>query len=115
MKKKKMVPTNENIKKDKITKNDNFDFKDIVIHLDISECESDETQDWSKNEPISVINEFLLSFLITKFYIYNEDIIYIPSNIKIYIEIPNGFSNYLKKIGILNIFPIKNIVLGELK
>ena len=84
-----------------------------VIHLDISE--SDETQDWSKNDPISVINEFLLSFLITKFYIYKEDIIYIPSNIKIYIEIPNGFSNYLKKIGILNIFPIKNIVLGELK
>ena len=84
-----------------------------VIHLDISE--SDETQDWSKNDPISVINEFLLSFLITKFYIYKEDIIYIPNNIKIYIEISNGFSNYLKKIGILNIFPIKNIVLGELK
>ena len=84
-----------------------------VIHLDISE--SDETQDWSKNDPISVINEFLLSFLITKFYIYKEDIIYIPNNIKIYIEIPNGFSNYLEKIGILNIFPIKNIVLGELK
>lgn len=30
--KKKVVPTNENIKKDKITQNDNFDFKDIVIH-----------------------------------------------------------------------------------
>ena len=85
-------------------KKDNFEYKDIAIHLDL--IESDET---------SLINEFLFSFLITKFYTNNEDIIYIPNNIKIYIEIPNCIENYLTKIGILNVFNIENIVLGELK
>ena len=61
-----------------------------------------------------MINEFLLSFLITKFYTNNEDIIYIPNNIKIYVEIPNSFENYLSKAGILNIFKIDNICLGNL-
>ena len=82
----------------------NFEYKDIAIHLDL--IESNET---------SLINEFLFSFLITKFYTNNEDIIYIPNNIKIYIEIPNCIENYLTKIGILNVFNIENIVLGELK
>ena len=59
------------------------------------------------------MNEFLFSFLITKFYANNENIIYIPNNIKIYIEIPNSFENYLNKFGILNTFNIDNIVLGE--
>jgi len=51
--------------------------------------------------------------LITKFYAINENIIYIPNNIKIYIEIPNSFENYLTKFGILNAFNIENIVHGE--
>ena len=53
--------------------------------------------------------------LITKFYISDENIIYIPNNIKVYIEVPNSFENYLKKFGILNAFNIENIVLGEPK
>jgi len=53
--------------------------------------------------------------LITKFYSNNENIIYIPNNIKIYIEVPNSCEDYLTKFGILNAFNRENIVLGELK
>ena len=74
-----------------------------AIHLDLTE--SDET---------SLINEFLFSFLITKFYSNNETIIYIPKDIEIYIEIPNGFNNYLYKFGILTIFQRENITLENL-
>jgi len=81
-----------------------FEFNNIGIHLDL--IESKET---------SLINEFLFSFLITKFYTNNEDIIYIPNNFKIYIEIPNSFDDYLAKYGILNSFNIENITFGELK
>ena len=85
-------------------KSENINYSNIAIHLDLLE-----TRD------ISLINEFLFSFLITKFYIYNGDIIYIPSDIQIYIEIPNSSDNYLVKYGILNIFNIENIILGEIK
>ena len=78
-------------------------YNNVSIHLDI--MESEET---------SLINEFLFSFLVAKFYTNNGNIIYIPNNIKIYVEIPNSFENYLKKFGILNVFEIKNIALGEL-
>jgi hypothetical protein len=89
------------------SKNNNDDeeyseFNNVAIHLDL--IETKETD---------LINEFLFSFLITKFYAINENIIYIPNNIKIYIEIPNSFENYLTKFGILNAFNIENIVLGE--
>ena len=97
-------------KDDKIRKEENkiksdiICYKDIAIHIDLSE-----------SKEISLINEFLFSFLITKFYINNEDIIYIPKDINFYIEIPNCFTNYLTKIGLLNVFDIENIVLGEKK
>jgi hypothetical protein len=86
------------------SKNNNDDeeyseFNNVAIHLDL--IETKET---------NLINEFLFSFLITKFYAINENIIYIPNNIKIYIEIPNSFENYLTKFGILNAFNIENIV-----
>ena len=74
-----------------------------AIHLDLTE-----------SEEISIMNEFLFSFLITKFYTNNETIIYIPKDIEIYIEIPNCFKNYLSQFGILNIFPKKNISLNEI-
>ena len=67
-----------------------------------------------ESEETSLINEFLFSFLVTKFYINNGNIIYIPNNIKIYVEIPNSFENYLKKFGILNVFETENIALGKL-
>jgi len=80
-----------------------LNYDKVAIHLDLIETED-----------VSSINEFLLSFLITKFYANNEDIIYIPNNIKIYVEIPNSFENYLSKVGILNLFKIDNITLGNL-
>ena len=90
--------------KDNENKNKIINYNNIAIHIDLFE-----------SEDITLINEFLFSVLITKFYINNGNIIYIPNNLKIYIEIPNCFEHYLKKIGILNIFNIENIVLGELK
>ena len=57
-------------------KNENY--KEIAIHLDLTE---------SKEK--SIINEFFFSFLITKFYTNNENIIYIPKDISIYVEVPN--------------------------
>ena len=66
-------------------------YQDVAIHLDLTE--SKET---------SIINEFLFSFLITKFYTNNENIIYIPKDIDIYIEIPNCFENYISKLYIFN-------------
>jgi len=68
-------------------------FKDIAIHLDLFE---------SKEH--SILNEFLFSFLITKFYSNNENIIYIPINIEIYIEIPNCFNDFISNYEILKFF-----------
>ena len=69
-----------------------------AIHLDLNE-----------SEETSIMNEFLFSFLITKFYTNNETIIYIPKDLEIYIEIPNCFNDYLSQYGILNIFHRENI------
>ena len=89
----------------KKNKKDIIKYKDIAIHIDLSE-----------SKEIYLINEFLFSILITKFYINNEDIIFIPKYLNIYIEIPNCLGeNYLEKVGILNLFKIENIVLGEFK
>jgi len=82
---------------EEINKN-NKKYDDIGIHLDLTE--SQET---------SIINEFFFSFLITKFYTNNENIIYIPKDIHIFIEIPNCFEDYLSKFGILSIFKKENI------
>ena len=94
--------------KDKVNENkkveDYSEFNNVIIHLDL--IETKET---------SLINEFLFSFLITKFYTNNEDIIYIPNNLKIYIEIPNSFEDYLTKFGILNAFNRINITIDESK
>ena len=96
----------EKIKKDVKNKSNKCiteeDYSNIAIHLDLME---------SRNT--NLINDFLFSFLITKFYSNDKNIIYIPNNIKIYIEIPNSNENYLDEIGILKIFKIENITLGE--
>ena len=73
-------------------------YKDVAIHLDLTESNDRE-----------IINEFLFCFLITKFYKNNENIIYIPKDIFIYIEIPNCYEDYLSKFRILNIFNKENI------
>ena len=74
------------------------DFKNVAVHLDLTE---------SKEK--SILNEFLFSFLITKFYTNNESIIYIPKDINIFIEIPNCFEDYLSNFSLLNIFNKDNI------
>ena len=78
------------------TKN-NYD--DIAIHLDLLD---------SKENIISILNEFLFSFLITKFYSNDENVIYIPTNIEIYIEIPNSFKDFISHYGILKSFIREN-------
>ena len=60
----------------------NFNYQDIAIHLDLTESKEYE-----------LINEFFFAFLITKFYIHSENILYIPKDIYIYIEIPNCFES----------------------
>ena len=91
---------NEENKKEK-EKDEGIKIKN-AIHLDLKE-----------SEEINLINEFLFSFLITKFYSYKENIIYIPKDIEIYIEIPNCFKDYLSQFGILKIFPNNIITLAN--
>jgi hypothetical protein len=93
----------KNIKENE-NKKEKEEYKNISIHIDLLD-----------SKDTLLINEFLFSILITKFYINNDEIIYIPKDINIYIEIPNCFHNYLSEIGILNIFNIENIIIGELK
>ena len=57
---------------------DNDEVKNVAIHLDL----------YDNNEP-SILNEFLFSFLITKFYSNSENVLYIPIDIEIYVEVPN--------------------------
>ena len=73
-------------------------YKDVAVHLDLTESREK-----------SIMNEFLFSFLITKFYSNNENIIYIPNDIHIYAEIPNCFEDYLSKFNLLKIFKRDNI------
>ena len=87
----------------KIALKEEDNFENIAIHLDLTE-----------SEETSIINEFLFSFLITKFYINNGNIIYIPKEMKIYIEIPNCFNDYLSKFGILKVFSFDNIPLSKI-
>ena len=77
-------------------------YEDIAIHLDLFD---------SKDNTVSILNEFLFSFLITKFYSSNENVIYIPTNIEIYIEIPNSFKNFLRNYGILKSFKRDNDII----
>jgi hypothetical protein len=99
------IEKEENSEDDDDNKKDNneeySEFEKVGIHLDIIETKE-----------IDLINEFLFSFLNTKIYTNNENIIYIPNNIKIYIEVPNSTENYLEKFGILKAFNGKNIILG---
>ena len=39
--------------------------------------------------------EFLFSILVTKIYGQNDDIFYMPDNVEIMVEIPNGFIDFL--------------------
>ena len=69
-----------------------------AIHLDLYETED-----------TSILNEFLFSFCFTKFYSNEKNVLYIPINIEIYIEIPNCFYNFLDNYPILNYFEMNKI------
>ena len=77
--------------------------KNTAIHLDLTETQEK-----------SILNEFFFSFFITKFYSNNENIIFIPKDISIYIEIPNCFEDYLDKFSILKIFKRENITFEKM-
>ena len=70
----------------------------VCIHLDLYETEQKGT-----------MNDFLLSFLFTKYYKSDENVIYIPKNINIYVEIPNCFSNFIETYPILKMFKYNNL------
>ena len=74
------------------------DVKKTAIHLDLYETED-----------ISILNEFLFSFCFTKFYSNDKNILYIPINVEIYIEIPNCFLDFIKNYPILNYFEMDKI------
>ena len=69
---------------------------DSAIHLDLYDTEN-----------IDLMQDFLFSIIITKLYRQNEEIICLPKDIEIKIEIPNGFINYLEKFPILTLIPRK--------
>jgi hypothetical protein len=74
-----------------------------VIHLDLYDTDK-----------IDLMLEFLFSILITKIYGQNENIFYLPKNIIIKIEIPNGFIDFKQKFPILTLFPQKTLSINEL-
>ena len=73
-----------------------------AIHLDLY---------YTKN--VQLMKYFLFSFLITKLYQANDNILYIPKNINIYVELPNGPQKFLDDYPILTIFKTFNITLKE--
>ena len=65
------------------------------LHLDISDTKQKE-----------LFEDFLFSFLIQKVYTNNENIFCYEDNVKIYIEIQNGFIDLINKFPLLNEFNI---------
>ena len=65
--------------------------------------------DFSDTRQLELFEDFIFSFLIQKFYSNNENIFCYEDNINIYIEIPNGFFNFMDKFRLFKKFNIKNI------
>ena len=70
----------------------------VGVHLDLF---------YTKNTPL--MKYFLFAILITKLYQTNDNILYIPKNINIYVEIPNGPQQFLDDYPILTLFKRTNI------
>ena len=68
--------------------------ENCAIHLDLYDTDR-----------IDLMMEFLFGILITKIYKVNEDFFYLPKNINIQIEIPNGFVSFKYKFPILDLIP----------
>ncbi|OUM67355.1 hypothetical protein PIROE2DRAFT_58828 [Piromyces sp. E2] len=65
----------------------------IALHLDL----------YDSNQ-IDLINEFLFSFLVLRYYSQNENVFYYGNEIKVKVEIPNSFTDYKKTFPIFTFF-----------
>ena len=74
-----------------------------VIHLDLY-----------NTDQIQLMNEFLFSILITKFYKNKGSIYYLWKRIKIKVEIPNSFIDFFSKFPILSLFKRNGITIKNL-
>jgi hypothetical protein len=75
-----------------------------TLHLDLNDTDQ-----------IDLTMEFLFSILITKIYGQNDDIFYLPNDVEIMVEIPNGFVDFMKKFPILDIFKKTTLELEKLR
>eukprot|EP00833_Pecoramyces_ruminatium_P013492 jgi/Orpsp1_1/1187524/evm.model.d7180000058358.1 len=92
-------PIGGDIKKDEIiSRLLNITEENVALHLDLLETSK-----------IELVKEFLFSFLILRYYSQNENIFYYGENIKIKVEIPNGFINYKKAYSIFEFFEERHI------
>ena len=76
---------------------------DSIIHLDLYDTDQND-----------LMMEFLFSILITKLYGQNEDIFYLPKEVGIKVEIPNGFIDFISKFPILKLFVNHKLLIKEL-
>ena len=74
------------------------DSKQYGLHLDVSDTKQ-----------IELFEDFIFSFLIQRVYTNNENIFCYEDNIKIFIEIQNGFLNLLEKFQLFKEFNIHAI------
>ena len=74
----------------------------VGLHLDLF---------YTKNIPL--MQYFLFSVLITKLYQVTDNIIYIPKNITIYVEVPNGPQSFIDDFPILKLFQTTCIKIKE--
>ena len=65
--------------------------------------------DFSDTKQLELFEDFIFSFLIQKFYSNNENIFCYENNVKIYIEIPNGFFNLMEKFKLFREFSVYQI------
>ena len=70
--------------------------------------------DLYNTEQVALMNEFLFSILIFKFYGQNKDIFYLSKNIQIKVEIPNTYIDFFEKFPILTIFKTKELTIFNL-
>jgi hypothetical protein len=80
-----------------------INLKNEFLHLDLY-----------NTDQVALMNEFLFSILIIRFYGQNEDIFYLSKNIQIKVEIPNTFIDFLEKFPILTLFKTRELTISQL-
>ena len=88
-----------------------FNRKDIINRLKLINIKNPQTTaihlDLNDSKKIDLMEDFLFRLLITKLYGQNGTLFYLPKDVEIKIEIPNGFFDFFLKFPILGMF--KNI------